>query len=57
MISNAQVIAFLKNKEGLTFAKIEKEATIPKGTISKTINGGRDFNAENLTKLYHVLVI
>ena len=56
MISNAQVIAFLKNKEGLTFAKIEKEATIPKGTISKTINGGRDFNAEHLTKLYPVLV-
>lgn len=56
MISNAQVITFLKNKEGLTFAKIEKEAAIPKGTISKTISGGRDFNAEHLTKLYPVLV-
>jgi chromosome partitioning protein len=56
MISNKQVIAFLKNKEGLTFAKIEKEAQLPKGTISKIISGGREFNAEHLNKLYPVLV-
>lgn len=56
MISNEQVIAFLKNKEGLTFAKIEKEAQLPKGTISKITSGGREFNAEHLNKLYPVLV-
>lgn len=56
MISNEQVITFLKNKEGLTFAKIEKEAQLPKGTISKITSGGREFNAEHLNKLYPVLV-
>lgn len=56
MITNEQVITFLKNKEGLTFAKIEKEAQLAKGTISKITSGGREFNAEHLKKLYPVLV-
>lgn len=56
MISNEQVIVFLKNKECLTFSKIEKEAQLPEGTISKITSGGREFNAEHLNKLYPVLV-
>lgn len=56
MANNNQVLLFLKNKEGLTLAKIEKEASIPKGTLSKVLNGERELNSEHLSKLYPILV-
>lgn len=56
MITGEQVLNFLKNKEGLTLAKVEKEAAIPKGTLSKSLNGERELNQDHLTKLYPVLV-
>lgn len=56
MITNHQVLNFLKNKEGLTLAKVEKEAGIPKGTLSKSLKGERELNQDHLSKLYPVLV-
>ena len=56
MITSDQVLNFLKNKEGLTLAKVEKEALIPKGTLSKALNAERELNQDHLSKLYPVLV-
>lgn len=56
MITSDKVLNFLKNKEGLTLAKVEKEASIPKGTLSKALNGERELNQDHLSKLYPVLV-
>jgi chromosome partitioning protein len=56
MITNAQVLTFLTNKDGLTLSKVEKEAQIPKGMLSKSLSGERELNQDHLTKLYPVLV-
>ena len=56
MITSYQVLNFLKNKEGLTLAKVEKEAGIPKGTLSKSLKGERELNQEHLSKLFPVLI-
>lgn len=56
MITNEQVLTFLTNKDGLTLSKVEKEAQIPKGMLSKSLSGERELNQDHLTKLYPVLV-
>lgn len=56
MITNEQVLNFLRNKEGLTFTKVEKAASIPKGILSKAMSRERELNQEHLTKLYPILV-
>ncbi len=56
MITSYQVLNFLKNKEGLTLAKVEREAGIPKGTLSKSLKGERELNQEHLSKLFPVLI-
>jgi chromosome partitioning protein len=56
MITNEQVLTFLTNKDGLTLSKVEKEAQIPRGMLSKSLSGERELNQDHLTKLYPVLV-
>nr|WP_293835689.1 AAA family ATPase [uncultured Arsenicibacter sp.] len=55
-VTNTQVVNFLRNKEGLTLSKVEKEAGIPRGMLSKAVSGERELNQDHLAKLYPVLV-
>ncbi|MDF7819925.1 AAA family ATPase [Runella sp. MFBS21] len=55
MISQKEVLNFLKHNPALTITALEKEASIPKGTIAQALTGTRNLAEKHLIALYPIL--
>ena len=55
MLTQENVINFLRHNPALTVSTLEKEAAIPKGTIAQTLAGTRNLSEKHLTALFPIL--
>lgn len=55
MLTNENVIAFLKKNPALSISTLEKEASLPSGVLSKAVRGERTLNKDHLRHLYPIL--
>lgn len=55
MLTQENVINFLRHNPALTVSTLEKEAAIPKGTVAQTLAGTRNLSEKHLTALFPIL--
>jgi chromosome partitioning protein len=55
MLSNELTLKFLRHNPALSIATVEKEAGLPRGTLTKAVNLERNLNDKHLVALYPVL--
>lgn len=55
MLSQELVLKFLRHNPALSVTSLEKEASLPKGTLLKTVNNERNLNEKHLNALLPVL--
>ncbi|WP_026998194.1 ParA family protein [Flectobacillus major] len=56
MITQELVLKFLRHNPALSVLTVEKEASLPKGTLTKAISGERNLNERHLTALLPVFI-
>lgn len=56
MLTNEKVVEFFQKNPALSVSVIEKEAELPKSTLSKALSGNRHLNEKHLNSLEPVLV-
>lgn len=55
MLSQELVLKFLRHNPALSVTSLEKEASLPKGTLLKTVNNERNLNEKHLNALLPIL--
>ena len=55
MLTQETLLKFLKRRSALSIATLEREASLPKNTLSAVLNGSRNLNEKHLTDLYPVV--
>ena len=55
MLTQETLLKFLKRRSALSIATLEREASLPKNTLSAVLNGSRNLNEKHLADLYPVV--
>ncbi len=52
MLTQDTLLKFLKRRSAISIATLEREAQLPKNTLSGVLGGSRNLNEKNLLDLY-----